>query len=109
MRVFAAGLLAAGLALCAATSPDPPREAATALARKAAREEKDGHVAQAYLHYSEAAALNPRNHKYAGKAEALRTRAARQSPPIVTGGEADPASEHPVVDPFDSLTACEMA
>jgi hypothetical protein len=38
----------------------------------------------------------------------LQSRAARQSPPIVSR-EAGPAVEHPVIDPFDNLTEREMA
>src|SRR6202041_3356709 len=39
------------------------------------RAEKAGHVAQAYLLYSEAAALDPSNHQYWLRSEALKMRA----------------------------------
>ncbi|HXJ43941.1 MAG TPA: type II and III secretion system protein [Bryobacteraceae bacterium] len=108
MRVLAVGLALAVLAFGAAPSVDPPREAATALARKASRAEKAGEDAQAYIYYAEASALQPKNRKYAAKMELLRTSAGRQSPPVVMR---DPAAEpeHPVIDPFDSMTERELA
>ena len=110
MRVFLVALVVAvAVAASAAELPDSPREAATALARRAARAEKKKQDAQAYLYYAEAAALQPRNRKYAGKMEALRTRATRQSPPVVPKGAAELLPEHPVVEPFDNLTEREMA
>ncbi len=41
--------------------------------------EKKGHIAEAYLLYSEAAALEPKNRAYWAKSRALRTRAALES------------------------------
>lgn len=111
--LLVAGLLAT-VAMAATESVDSPREAATALARRAARAEKLKQDAQAYLYYAEASALQPQNRKYAGKMEALRTRATRQSPPVVpkaakSDEDAAPEPEHPFVDPFDNLTEREMS
>ena len=39
--------------------------------------------------------------------ELLRTRAGQQSPPVIKGGSSEP--EHPVIDPFDSMTERELA
>jgi general secretion pathway protein D len=48
---------------------------ASDLYRDGRRAEKAGHIAQAYLLYSEAAALDPGNHLYWLRSEALKTRA----------------------------------
>jgi general secretion pathway protein D len=52
---------------------------ATVLFQRARKAEKKGHIAQAYLLYSEAAAKEPSNRMYWMKARALRTRAALES------------------------------
>lgn len=114
MRALLVAVLLATVAMAATESVDSPREAATALARRAARAEKLKQDAQAYLYYAEASALQPQNRKYAGKMEALRTRATRQSPPVVpkvakSDGDTAPEPEHPFVDPFDNLTEREMS
>ena len=76
-------LLIAGAAAAAVdTTADSPKEVAMAIARKARRAEKAGKSAQAYIFYSEAAALQPRNRRYRSKMELLRTDASRQSKPI---------------------------
>ena len=109
MRVLLVAVMAVSVAMAAATSVDSPKEAALALARKAARAEKKGDDAQAYIFFAEASALQPQNRKYAGRMEALRTRATRQSPPVVPKGDPLPEPVHPLVDAFDSMTEREMA
>ncbi len=114
MRALLVSVLLATVAMAATEAADSPRETATALARRAARAEKLKQDAQAYLYYAEASALQPQNRKYAGKMEALRTRATRQSPPLIPkagkfDGDATPEPEHPFVEPFDNLTEREMA
>ena len=52
---------------------------ASDLYKKGRKAEKAGHIAQAYLLYSEAAALEPGNHLYWSRTEALRTRAALET------------------------------
>src|SRR5919202_2146269 len=73
------------------TSRDPPAETAAALAKKAKRAAKNGKSAQAFLWYSEAAALQPKNRRYKARMEALQARAAEESRPELRGGAA-PAS-----------------
>src|SRR5208283_3671455 len=55
---------------------DPPSELAAVLVRKAKRAEKAGDIAQAYVYYSQASAIQPRNRGYRAQAEALRLRGA---------------------------------
>ncbi len=78
----------AGLALvCALLQPgdaraagfeDPPAEMATVLARNGKRAEKAGDLAQAYVYYSQAAALQPKNRGYRNHAAALKAAGAKQ-------------------------------
>jgi general secretion pathway protein D len=93
------------------------------LAKKAGRAEKAGEEAQAYIFYSEAAALQPQNKRYKGRMAALQTRAARQSKPqprAEAGAEAGTevsglyTTKLPPIgigpeDVFDSMTEREMA
>lgn len=96
---------------------DPPKEQAKALARKAAREAKVGHNAQAYVLYSEASALEPKNRSYRGHMESLQSRAALEarSAPAALPASPNPAvpeavaPEPPAEDAFDSMTAREFA
>jgi type II secretory pathway component GspD/PulD (secretin) len=58
---------------------------ASKLYREGRKAEKAGHIARAYLLYSEAAALEPNNHLYWSRSLALQTRAAletRLTPPL---------------------------
>lgn len=73
---------------------------ATDLFQRARKAEKKGHIAQAYLLYSEAAAKEPSNRMYWLKARALRTRAALES--LVM-----PAA--PVPDPDDQTDDADAA
>jgi Flp pilus assembly secretin CpaC len=101
---------------------DPPGEQAKALARKAARAAKAGHNAQAYILYSEATAMQPKNRKYRGRMESMQSRAALeaksapQAPPPAPGADGESAKpaetaplEPPAADAFDSITARELA
>ncbi len=92
----------AGAQMLAAASPRQ-------LYRSARKAEKAGKYTEAFLLYSQAAAASPGNRKFANSAEALRERAAQQSPPVVAAAPGDSAT---VVNPeevFDSLTAREFA
>lgn len=90
-----------------------------ALARKAGRSEKAGKNAEAYIFYSEASALQPRNRRYKSKMTLLQTRAARESKPrprpdSEKKDEAKDPADLPGVgigpdDVFDSMTEREMA
>jgi Flp pilus assembly secretin CpaC len=114
MRAF---LIAAALLACQAisasvdSSADSPKELALSLAKKAGRARKNGQFAQAYLLYSEAAALVPGNRKYKAQMELLQTRAADQSKPVPQAGADSPPLPEPVLpeDTFDSITAAELA
>lgn len=117
-RRIAAALVAAGLAagVCSGGSgqEDSPKEQAAALAKRARRASRSGHAADAYLLYSEAAALSPKDKKLKARMEALQSRATAQSPPVIpeSTGEADAGITPPVFSPdevFDSLTAAEYA
>ena len=97
------------------TAPgDPPKEQAMLLARKAGRAEKAGHYADAYVLWSEAAALQPRNRKYRVRMGATQSRAALTAK-AAPGETAFSAAAPDVAAPdasafaFDSLTAREYA
>jgi general secretion pathway protein D len=108
----AALLLLAGTAAAAVdTTADSPKEVAMAIARKARRAEKAGKSAQAYIFYSEAAALQPRNRRYRSKMELLRTDATRQSKPVPRVTAEPSSGELPPLpgEVFDSLTARDLA
>ncbi len=104
---------------------DPPSELALVLVRKAKSAEKSGDLAQAYVYYSQASALQPRNKSYRSRASALMLRGASQ-----IKSESKPASGRgwrhrprlltrvampgyfagvPPADLFDSITAREAA
>jgi hypothetical protein len=87
---------------------DSPKEHALALAKKAKRAAKAGHNAEAYLLYSEAAAIQPGNRGYRAHMEVLQTRATKESKPELPPSEA-PAIDIPPEDAFDSLTEKEMS
>jgi hypothetical protein len=117
-RVFT-GVVAAGLAagVCfGGGQEDSPKEQAAALSRKARKASRSGHAADAYLLYSEAAALDPKDKKLNTRMQALQSRAALQSPPVIPAtdfvNEPDAPPVPPVFAPedvFDSLTAAEYA
>ena len=102
--------LAGNLCLGSSGQEDSPKEKAAALAKKAKKAAKSSQEAQAYLLYSEAAALEPKNKKLKDKMEALQSRAALQSKPALPGSA---NTEPPVfldpADVFDSVTAREFA
>ncbi len=116
-RITAALLLSGALAPAqhppAAASVDSPKEQAMLFARKAARAEKAGRFADAYVFWSEAAALQPRNRNYQARMGATQSRAAqtaRATPaPAPPGTDASPApADPPPGEAFDSLTAREF-
>jgi general secretion pathway protein D len=92
------------------TSGDSPKELALSLARKAARAEKAGDDAEAYIYYSEASALDPHSRRYKARMESLQGRAARQAkvqPRLDAGSAAIPPPSPD--DYFDTLTQRELA
>ncbi len=72
--------------------------------------EKKGHMAQAYLLYSEAAALDPRNRTYWLRSQAVRSRAALEAkpvpPPSAAPSDRGLADEGP---PLAPATAIDLA
>lgn len=75
---------------------------------QAQKEERAGHMTQAYLLYSQAAALEPQNQFYWMKSLAVQARAALESPPKAPEQAAKTASpESP--SPFDALSMRDRA
>ena len=119
--VYSAGRPASARA--AGFDEDPPSELATVLVNKAKRAEKAGDLAQAYVFYSQASALEPRNRGYRTHAAALQLRGAAQIKSASTPTAAlpkpdadapdlsdatDPEVQHTVLPSeymFDSITA----
>src|SRR5580698_4463739 len=105
--------LAANLLLGSTGQEDSPKEKAAALAKKARRASKSNKDADAYLLYSEAAAMQPGNRKLKARMEALQSRAALQGAAApAQSPDADPLADSTVLAPedvFDSLTARDYA
>ncbi|HZL55592.1 MAG TPA: hypothetical protein VFC21_00835, partial [Bryobacteraceae bacterium] len=93
------------------SAADSPKELAMALAKKAARAQKSGHNAEAYIYFSEAAAMQPDNRRYRAKMNLLQTRAAMESRPVARPSPVPefPLADIPPEDVFDSLTEKEMS
>lgn len=93
---------------------DSPKEKAAALAKKAKKAFKSGHPADAYVLYSEAAALRPNDPKLKLRMQSLQARATSESPPVVpelpddTDLDLSP-TELTAEGVFDSLTEAEYA
>lgn len=118
-RVLAAWLIAnpylGPATLASSGQEDSPKEQAAALAKKAKRAARSRQPADAYLLYSEAAALQPRNRKLKQNMQALQSRAALQSTPLAPPASTD-ADDSALLPPdlasedvFDSLTARDYA
>lgn len=111
-------MLAIGLmsrvCLGAGGQEDSPKEKAAALAKKAKKASKSGHPADAYVLYSEAAALRPNDPKLKLRMQSLQARATSESPPVVpelpddTDLDLSP-TELTAEGVFDSLTEAEYA
>jgi general secretion pathway protein D len=119
-RSVSASLVATALlcGICRGSSgqADSPREQAAALVKRAKKALKDSKNADAYLFYSEAAAVQPNNKKLKQKMEALQSRAALASKASPKSGPEsaaiDPSLLPPSIAPenvFDSMTARELA
>ncbi len=105
-----------GVCLGSGGQEDSSKEQAAALAKKARKAARSGKPADAYLLYSEAAAMAPNSKKLSAQMLALQARATSQSPPVVpdaaTGAAPDAAPIPPVFAPedvFDSITAAEFS
>ena len=104
-----------GLVLVAALAAQGP--SANDLYLRGRRAEREGHMAQAYLLYSQAAAMSPQNKTYWQRSLAVRTRAALEAKvtPSVSAlddvaGEADepPAPPIPDATPADRVEARKL-
>jgi general secretion pathway protein D len=114
IAAVAAAAFAAGLCFGFGGQEDSPREQAAALISKAKKATKANHAADAYLLYSQASALEPKNSKLKGRMEALQSRAAIQAKAVPPADPTDadappPAPDLAPEDVFDSLTAAEYA
>jgi general secretion pathway protein D len=72
------------------------------------RAERAGHMAEAYLLYSQAAAMSPQNKTYWQRSLAVRTRAAmeaRVAPPVSALDEPSPEADAPPAPPLPIATA----
>lgn len=73
-------------------------------------EEKKGRMAEAYLLYSQAAAMEPQNENYYLRSQAVRSRAALQAKPVPSPAALGLLEPAPVELPhFDSITARDLA
>jgi Flp pilus assembly secretin CpaC len=106
------GLLCCAFALAAhaeiSHKADSPSELAEAYAKKARKAIKANHATDAYVLYSEAAALQPKKRAYRARMEALQRRALEESK---SSAESTPSEHHELApeDVFDSMTAREIA
>jgi general secretion pathway protein D len=75
---------------------------------QAQKEERAGHMTQAYLLYSQAAALEPGNQFYWMKSVAVEARAALESPPKPPN-PAPTTGTGAVASPFDAMNASDRA
>jgi len=104
--------LALFVSLLAVVLPGPQLLAADDPAKifeQGRRAERAGHMAEAYLLYSQAAALDPENQFYRIKSEAVQARAALESPPNTPPSNAKTDPSTGAVTLFDSVTAKDLA
>ena len=73
-------------AFCLAAAGAAPTDSPNALARQARRAAQSGEYTRAYLLYSQAAALRPKNRKYRGLMEGMQGRSAAQTQPVLQMG-----------------------
>ncbi len=71
--------------------------------------EKKGHMAQAYLLYSEAAALDPHNRTYWLRSQAVRSRAALEAKPVPPPAAADEPALENASPPLAAASALDLA
>jgi general secretion pathway protein D len=86
-------------------SQEPLREpTAVELFARGRQAERDGHIAQAYVLYSQAAAMSPKNKKYWQRSQALRTRASIEAQVEPKVEPRPSAVEDPSPDLLEPLT-----
>lgn len=101
--------------MLAASRPIPAADArksegsARKLYEEGRREERAGHMARAYLLYSQAAGLEPENQLYWLRSQAVQSRAALESPPKAPGAVVNAAHAASRDSVFDPITAKDRA
>jgi hypothetical protein len=96
------------LILAACLAADNP--SAAELFTRGRKAEKQGHMAEAYILYSQAAALDPKNEQYWFRSQAVRARAALEAKPVPPPATAGLLNPEPTEAPhFDSITARDLA
>ncbi len=83
-------------------------DSAAKLFQQGQKEERAGHMTQAYLLYSQAAALEPDNQFYWVKSVAVQARAALESPPKTPDSSPNPPAADEA-SPFDEVTSHDRA
>ena len=81
---------------------------ASNLFKQGRKAERNGEMAKAYLLYSEAAALAPKNNTYWLKSQAVRTRAALQSKTSLPASEADSSIESAEAEDAPEITGQDL-
>lgn len=103
-------LLATLSAFAAAPQADSPKDTAAALARKARRAEKAGHASEAFVLYSEAAAIVPGNAKLTARMKAVQNRADTEAARRAAASSGPASAALADLPPaYDSITAREFA
>jgi general secretion pathway protein D len=107
-------ILAGCLAAQDSSAPEPLREpTAIELYARGRQAERSGHIAQAYVLYSQAAAMSPKNKTYWLRSQALRTRAsieAKVAPkPSAVEDQSPDLPEPDFEQQFDSPTSQDRA
>jgi general secretion pathway protein D len=103
VRIVAAVLcLLGGSFVVAPIAADEP--SAWELYEQGRAAEKAGHIAKAYIFYAEAAAMDPKNHTYWQRSQAIRTRASLEGlvMPEATTATEDPAPDEPAFRPEEA-------
>ena len=112
--IFPVRIVAAVLCLFVGLPAAPPlcadEPSAWELYEQGRAAEKAGHMAQAYLFYAEAAAMDPKNSTYWQHSQAIRTRASLEGlvMPEATTAAADPVPEEPVFQPEARATPRDL-
>jgi len=96
--------LMAGLSSAALLAATAAGDSAAKIYEEARKAERSGHMASAYLLYSQAAALEPTNQLYWLKSQAVQSRAAIESPPKVLAKAEDSAAPAAAGTAFDDLS-----
>jgi general secretion pathway protein D len=104
VRIVPAVLCLLGLFAALPICADEP--SAWELFERGREAEKAGHIAQAYIFYAEAAAMDPKNHSYWQHSQAIRTRASLEGlvmPEATTAAaDADPDPDEPAFKPEEA-------